>query len=377
MSASKLFFPPEEQVNHGAGMMKTMISKQTVAGMLWASLLWCLCATAAAAQDGTLRVATVERQPFSIRTEDGWTGFSIELWQELSAALGRETKFVAYESFAGMLDAVRSGDVDAAVANISVTHAREQVMDFSQPIYDSGLLILRPLDASPSILSVILNRELLIWLGGAALLLVVFGNLIWLVERRHQAFGDKGYSRGFSEGLWWSINVVTNASFTIFTPQTWAGRMLAYGLIVIGLFIVSAFVAQITAQLTVGELRSQVEDYNDLRDKRVGTTAGSTSSRFLTAQSIAHVGFDSLADMFNALEAGELDALVHDAPILAYYVQTDGVGKFTTVGRVFQPEKYGIAVPQGAALREDIDRVLLKLREDGSYDQIRNRWFGN
>ena len=56
---------------------------------------------------------------------------------------------------------------------------------------------------------------------------------------------------------------------------------MAYLLIIIGLFVVSAFVAQITASLTVETLRSQVGNVNDLRGKSVGTTEGSTSSRVI------------------------------------------------------------------------------------------------
>ncbi|WP_158275543.1 transporter substrate-binding domain-containing protein [Maritimibacter sp. 55A14] len=325
----------------------------------------------------TLRVATIQRAPFALRENGGWTGFSIELWKALGNALGVTTEFTEFETFPEMLAAVQAQDVDAAVANISITHSREQVLDFSQPIYDSGLLILKPINDAPSVLKTVLNPDLLIWLGSAFLLLILFGNLIWLVERRHQSFAEDGYSKGFSEGLWWSINVVTNASFTIFTPRTWAGRMLAYSLIVIGLFIVSAFVAQITTQLTVGQLRSQVDSYQDLRNKRVGTTEGSTSARFLQQEAIVHTTYPTIGGMFAKLESGDLDAVVHDAPILSYYAQTAENGAFTTVGRVFQPEKYGIALPQGSAMREDIDQALLLLRENGTYEAIRRRWFGN
>ena len=38
-----------------------------------------------------------------------------------------------------MLNAVEIESVDASVANISITHAREQNMSFSQPIFDSDL----------------------------------------------------------------------------------------------------------------------------------------------------------------------------------------------------------------------------------------------
>jgi len=43
---------------------------------------------------------------------------------------------------------------------------------------------------------------------------------------------------------------------------------------------------------------------------------------------------------------------------------------------VFQPENYGIAFPSGSELREDLDQVLLTMREDGSYAELQQKWFG-
>ena len=172
---------------------------------------------------------------------------------------------------------------------------------------------------------------------GAIGLFIVAGGLIAFFERKNPHFQGVKRPKGLEEGIWWAVSVVTNASFTIFTPLSAAGRTLSYVLIVVGLFVVSTFVAQITASLTVETLRTQVDGVNDLRGKHVATTTGSTSSRYLSAQSIDHQTFDKLSDMYVALESGKIDAIVHDAPILAYYAKTDGKGKFQTSGRVFRP----------------------------------------
>jgi polar amino acid transport system substrate-binding protein len=324
-----------------------------------------------------MRVMTVERKPFSFQQDGVWIGFSIELWKAIADLYDIETEFVGSNQFLEMLSTVEGRFADAAVANISITHSREQRMDFSQPIFDAGLIVLMPTTNSPSIFSIILRKQILFWLFSAVGLLVAAGGLIAFFERKNPHFKSLTHNTKFGEGLWWSVNVVTNASFTIFTPQTRSGRFVGYGLIIIGLFVVSAFVAQITSALTVGELRNQIDGVNDLYGKRVGTTAGSTSSRFLTAQSINHQTYEVLDDLFAAIEQGELEAIVHDAPILAYYAKTKGQGKFRTSGRVFSPEKYGVLFPQGSDAREKFDQGLLKLRETGQYNKILTKWFGS
>lgn len=46
------------------------------------------------------------------------------------------------------------------------------------------------------------------------------------------------------------------------------------------------------------------------------------------------------------------------------------------VGSVLKPEKYGVALPPKSALREDINRALLLIHEDGRYNNIYRKWFG-
>ena len=77
-----------------------------------------------------------------------------------------------------------------------------------------------------------------------------------------------------------------------------------------------------------------------------------------------------------AFEAEELDAVIFDGPLLAYYVATTGAAHGKLIARVFRPENYGIALPSGSDLREPINVALLRLRESGAYDDIARRWFG-
>ena len=46
------------------------------------------------------------------------------------------------------LTKVKTGDVDGAIANISITTEREREMDFTQPIFGSGIKIMIPNEGS-------------------------------------------------------------------------------------------------------------------------------------------------------------------------------------------------------------------------------------
>jgi len=75
------------------------------------------------------------------------------------------------------------------------------------------------------------------------------------------------------------------------------------------------------------------------------------------------------------LTEGEVQAVVFDAPTLQYWAAKQGQGVVRVVGPLFRQEKYAIAVAEGSGLRKRINQALLKIYEDGTYEQIYARWF--
>ena len=86
--------------------------------------------------------------------------------------------------------------------------------------------------------------------------------------------------------------------------------------------------------------------------------------------------FAKVEDAFVALQANQIDAIVYDAPVLLYYAAHEGKGNAQTVGTIFRKENYGVAFPDKSPLRKRVNEVLLKLKENGTYDQLYGKWFG-
>lgn len=331
--------------------------------------------TCLAAQD--LRVVTVTRTPFSQVENGADTGFSVELWAAVADALGRGYSITRVESFAEMLGEVSAGRADVAVANISITAEREATMDFSQPIFSSGLRVMVPDDQSgTSVFSVIWSRDLALVALAAFALLLGGGMLMWWFERNAQEYFRGAAREKVFPAFWWALNLVVNGGFEERVPRTPLGRVFATILVISSLFIVSIFVAHITAAMTVNAIQSSVNSVNDLYGKQVGTTSGSTAAAYLDRRELQHRGFDDLDSLLAAFDAGELDAVIFDAPILSYYVNTAGAGKGVLVGPLFLRENYGFAVPTDSPLREPINRALLRFNEDGTYRALLTKWFG-
>ena len=61
-----------------------------------------------------------------------------------------------------------------------------------------------------------------------------------------------------------------------------------------------------------------------------------------------------------AIEAGEIEALIFDAPILRYLIHHELKGGLEVLPHTFHREDYGVVLPKGSSLREPINRVLLQ-----------------
>ncbi|WP_229801225.1 transporter substrate-binding domain-containing protein [Tateyamaria omphalii] len=328
------------------------------------------------AQNRTLVFATVERPPFTFQNEGQVDGFSADLIRAIGREIGTDISFEMQSSFPEMLREVEDGAVDGAIANISITGAREAVMDFTLPIFRSGLQIMVPtVDNAPSLWSAILNRDLGIAILGALGLLMVMGMLMWVFERKRQPYFDRPPGKAIFPAFWYALNLLVRGGSEQNVPKSGFGRLFAVILVVSGLFIVSFFVANVTSVMTIRALGERIDSVSDLEGREVATTSGSTSSEFLVQREISHNTFVDFNALLWAFEDGELDAVVFDSPVLAYYVKTDGRGKARLVDRVFRPEDYGIALPQGSDLRERINLALLNLQESGEYDTLYLQWF--
>lgn len=331
--------------------------------------------TSLMAQD--LRLLTVTRTPFSMVENDVDTGFSIDLWTAVAEDLGYNFTIDRVQSFADMLSDVEAGRADVAAANISITSERETRMDFSQPIFASGLRVMVPVDSgNKSLLSVLWSRDLALIAIAAFALLIGGGMLMWCFERNAQEYFKGDAREKLFPSFWWALNLVVNGGFEERVPRTALGRLFATFLVVSSLFIVSIFVAHITAAMTVDAIQTNVSSVNDLYGKKVGTTSGSTAAAFMDQRDLRYRGFDDLEELITAFEDGELDAVVFDSPILSYYVNTDGAGIGTLTGPMFLRDNYGFALQTDSPLRESIDRTLLRFTEDGTYQRLLMKWFG-
>jgi len=331
--------------------------------------------------DRALKVAVRIVPPFVFKEANSLTGFSTELWYALGRELNIKTEFVEKANVPDLLDEVKSGRADLAIAAISITSEREKAFDFSQPMFDAGLQIMVPSNRSqdssiiPAMLALFTSKafqELALMMLVLAILPVP---LVWLFERKNPEALFKGKSALGSLGktLWWSSSTVAGQATHM--PHTLAGRLIAMVWMFVGVIFISYFTATVTANLTVKQLESGISGPQDLSGKRVAVLKGSTGALAAKAYGASLQEFPQLSDAYEALKSGTVVAMVHDAPILQYYAAHEGKGAAQVTGEIFKPEAYGILMPLGSPLRKPIDAALLHLRESGEYRALYSKWF--
>lgn len=77
-----------------------------------------------------------------------------------------------------------------------------------------------------------------------------------------------------------------------------------------------------------------------------------------------------------ALLGRNVDAVFYDAPNVAYFSQTRGEDRTKVVGPLYEGQQYGIVFNKGSEWVEPTNEALAEMREDGTYDEIYEKWFG-
>ncbi|WP_405099544.1 transporter substrate-binding domain-containing protein [Oceanobacillus sp. FSL H7-0719] len=125
------------------------------------------------------------------------------------------------------------------------------------------------------------------------------------------------------------------------------------------------------------------EDINGLEDldgKTVATRLGTTSGAYLREHVPgAEVNeYEQMDQVYLAVENGSADAVMYDLPNIEYYISTSGEGNMKVVGDLYQAEDYGIGVtPGNEDLVAAINDALATLKDNGTYDDIYDKWFGD
>jgi polar amino acid transport system substrate-binding protein len=214
-----------------------------------------------------LRVVTDPTFPPMEFAKDGKrTGFDIELTEAVAAAMGRKVEWIDID-FKGLIPALVSNRADLAMSAIYITDERKKVVDFSDPYFAGGLVVL----------------------------------------------------------------------------TTRAGP---------------------------------IKTLKDLDGKKVSVQVGTKSVGYLKDNhpKVERVEVEKNQEMFNLVEIGRADAAVTGKPAAKVFAQAKPT--LWVLPEQLTTEEYGIAVRKDTPeLRDAVNAALKKIKADGTYDKLVQKWF--
>ncbi|MGB9009324.1 MAG: transporter substrate-binding domain-containing protein [Candidatus Acidiferrales bacterium] len=335
-----------------------------------------------------LRVAVFVAPPMVMEQNGSLSGFSIDLWNQIATRLNVKTSYQIMPDVGAVEEAMRSKSADLTPA-IAITLARDENFDFSYPTFETGLQIMvRETGATEGttttsrlspvwdMLRLLFSPTTIEWLGVGLLLVLIPAHVLWLLERRRPdgIIANRNYFPGIFEACYWGLATLGAQAESM--PRQWMARGLAILWMFASVVFIASYTAQLTTTLTVEQIRGAIEGPGDLPGKQIATIASSIATVYLRDQKAEVQEFPSADQVFRALLDKKVDAVVMQAPLLLYYAAHEGKGLVKVVGPEFDRRPVAIEVQLDSPLRKRIDRALVGLREDGTYQQIYDKWFG-
>ncbi len=317
----------------------------------------CCCRIQTAAQvvaadlepDRPIVVTVIDAPPFAMSDASGvHTGLAVDLFRLAAEAAGLDYRLDAAPAGADAGSLVASGGIVLPVEAEATLAARA---DLSLPFYTATLGVAEP--RRSAILGVI--EGLATWaflrvILGVALVLLIVGAAIWLIERRRNGdMFDPSPARGLGAGFWWAGVTLTTIGYGDKAPVTFAGRALAMLWMLTGLAVSASLTATVVTLAGTGG--GPVDLPEALRDARVAVVEDSLAGAFVHGRDLNVTRVTDAAAALDAVEGDEADLALGAAPALRH-AREQGGARLTIRRTDWDPVMIAMAFAPGDPLRD-------------------------
>ncbi|XP_077588461.1 glutamate receptor 1a isoform X3 [Stigmatopora nigra] len=402
-------------------------------------------------QNRTYIVTTILESPYvMLKTNheklvgnDKYEGYIVELAAEIAKHVGYQYKLKVVSDgkygardpdskmWNGMVGELVYGKADVAVAPLTITLVREEVIDFSKPFMSLGISIMikKPTKSKPGVFSFLDPLAYEIWMcivfayiGVSVVLFLVsrFSPYEWHADdyeeggepqSPNQAAASNGLQPGQTttqqntnqqnpeqsnefgifNSLWFSLGAFMQQGCDI-SPRSLSGRIVGGVWWFFTLIIISSYTANLAAFLTVERMVSPIESAEDLAKQTeiaYGTLDAGSTKEFFRRSKIAV--FEKMWSYMKAADPSVFVKTTDEGVIrvrkskgkYAYllestmneYIEQRKPCDTMKVGGNLDSKGYGIATPKGSPLRNPVNLAVLKLNEQGLLDKLKNKWW--
>uniref|UniRef100_A0A7N8YM22 Glutamate receptor n=1 Tax=Mastacembelus armatus TaxID=205130 RepID=A0A7N8YM22_9TELE len=378
-------------------------------------------------QNRTYIVTTILEAPYMMLKKnheqfvgnDRYEGYCAELASEIAKHVGfsyrlelvADGKYGAKDPdtkmWNGMVGELVYGKADMAVAPLTITLVREQVIDFTKPFMSLGISIMikKPTKSKPGVFSFLDPLAYEIWMcivfayiGVSVVLFLVsrFSPYEWQGEDsddEDETLPDSQHTNDFGifNSLWFSLGAFMQQGCDI-SPRSLSGRIVGGVWWFFTLIIISSYTANLAAFLTVERMVSPIESAEDLAKQTeiaYGTLDGGSTKEFFRRSKIAV--FEKMWSYMRSADPSVFVKSTSEGVIrvrkskgkYAYllessmneYIEQRKPCDTMKVGGNLDSKGYGVATPKGSPLRIPVNLAVLKLNEQAVLDKLKNKWW--
>ncbi|WP_350291841.1 transporter substrate-binding domain-containing protein [uncultured Croceitalea sp.] len=324
----------------------------------------------------TLIVGYAAAPPFIIENEELLEGINIWLWKRVAEDLELPYK-IEQMSFADMLEALKAGEIDVSINPLTITSDRIKELGFTRSFFASHSTVAVAEKSSfqkiKQFLGAIFQMNFLRGFLLLFIILLFFGFLTWLFERRHNPDDFRPGQKGIWDGLWWSVVTLTTVGYGDKAPKTRWGKVAALGLMLSGLLFVSGLTASIASSLTVNQLTENVESFDEFKERPVGTVRSSSSYDFLRVHFFKDINqYNSVIPGLQDLKNQEIEAFIYDEPILKYRIRKDStLSELQLLPIKFDVQFYAFGIKKDSLeLQRRISQRILEIIETTEWEVV-------
>ncbi|NES96730.1 MAG: basic amino acid ABC transporter substrate-binding protein [Desertifilum sp. SIO1I2] len=129
--------------------------------------------------------------------------------------------------------------------------------------------------------------------------------------------------------------------------------------------------------IAVREDNTEIQSLDDLKNKRIAVQIGTTGANQAKSIEGTRIStFDSAPLALQELANGNVDAVINDAPVTLYAIESGNLQGLKVVGQLVTEEYYGIALPRNSPNLERVNQGLTEIKNNGTYAEIYQKWFG-
>ncbi|XP_019185485.1 PREDICTED: glutamate receptor 3.6-like [Ipomoea nil] len=283
-----------------------------------------------------------------------------------------------------LLRQITQGVYDAGVGIITITTSRIEMVDFTQPYMESGLVVVAPFRESGSSAYWAFLRPFTptMWCVTGMFFLLI-GAAIWILEHRMNDDFRGPRRKQIEIIVWFGFLTFFSANKeNTFRIVSSLGRLVLMVWLFVVLIINSSYTANLTSILMAQHLSSPIKGIESLltTNDPIGYHRGSIARDYMIQELHIHesrlVPFNGIQDFAKALrngpKKGGVVAVVGYRAYMELFLSTHC--EFCIVGDEFTRNGWGFAFPKDSPLAVDMSTAILELSENGELQMIHDKW---